>query len=148
MLIQIAICDECGHKWLTEVTPKQCAKCKSRKWNGTKSTSTVKEVPTEIRTGMEQVGNPPPELYGLHSALGTEIELPATGPFMNLPRKDWPKPVAELADGEPYRITDRGPSTLAEDMKTGNMPRGASRLTERKKSPYCRHGLAFHPGCS
>src|ERR1700685_105245 len=30
---QIPRCDACGHEWLTNGQPKQCAKCKSWKWN-------------------------------------------------------------------------------------------------------------------
>jgi len=34
----VAACDECGHEWIPQDTerfgdPKQCAKCKSRRWN-------------------------------------------------------------------------------------------------------------------
>lgn len=35
MIFQIAVCDECRHVWIaTAMMPVQCAKCKSRKWNG------------------------------------------------------------------------------------------------------------------
>lgn len=30
---RVAHCDQCGKEWLAEEFPKQCSKCKSRKWN-------------------------------------------------------------------------------------------------------------------
>jgi hypothetical protein len=32
-MIICAVCDECGHAWLTEGNPYRCAKCKSSLWN-------------------------------------------------------------------------------------------------------------------
>lgn len=29
----MAKCEVCGHEWLTAKEPRQCAKCRSRKWN-------------------------------------------------------------------------------------------------------------------
>jgi tRNA(Ile2) C34 agmatinyltransferase TiaS len=32
-MILCAVCDECGHAWLTDGNPYRCAKCKSSLWN-------------------------------------------------------------------------------------------------------------------
>lgn len=34
LTVKACKCDQCGHEWLPSVDlPKQCAKCKSYKWN-------------------------------------------------------------------------------------------------------------------
>ena len=30
---KLLVCDSCGHRWVSQGKPQQCAKCKSRAWN-------------------------------------------------------------------------------------------------------------------
>jgi hypothetical protein len=52
-------CEVCGHEWITEVEPKRCAKCKSRRWDGGEF-GTVRQVARDVggdERGDRQIGS-------------------------------------------------------------------------------------------
>lgn len=118
-------CDVCGHEWIAEVggkLPKRCPsrKCRTTQWN---SKAVVVKVVEPIAGH-----NPSPGLIPVCEVSREELKRMYPEQPIGPEDGDWPKPVAELADGEPYKRSEQA--------------------KKPPKSPYCRHGLAFHPGCS
>jgi hypothetical protein len=55
-------CEVCGHGWLARALPGRCAKCKSRKWNGTNGASgpmVPREDVTKVTPARVEVDHPP-----------------------------------------------------------------------------------------
>lgn len=51
---KVAHCDECGKEWLPVEYPKQCSKCKSRRWN---SSGVSDGAELDVHSGSGQFGN-------------------------------------------------------------------------------------------